>query len=398
MAEKQKTDKQKTDKQKPDKGEDKSGEEPVTEDAEKKEPKVEWSPENEKILVEWCDIAKCYKWLHTRAHQDYSRKHAWFTIPAIIMSTISGTASFAQGSLPVSMQTYAPMVIGSVNIFIGILTTIQQYLKISEYNESHRVSAIAWDKFARNIRIELAKHPDERSSEAGHFLKTNRDEFDRLMETSPSIPIPIVDEFLEIFSGEEVQKWYKCFSKKKKNDHKIKKQEELKARAEMFEKLKKPDVCNIIVTSDDDRHPWYKDPNALRKKDDVIYSVVSQKITKMQEEMLKKQDEIREEYEEQIRTEKEERERDEQEKIRKQNIQQKFMNGTVAIATKIREQNRQIDDYVRLFSTNHGRKPLKDEINTSLNAKLDNDILNKYLDRYDTDYVDVEIQEDDSMV
>ena len=73
MAEKQKTDKQKTENQKTEKqktGEDKSGEEPVTEDAEKKEPKVEWSPENEKILVDWCDIAKCYKWLHTRAHQD----------------------------------------------------------------------------------------------------------------------------------------------------------------------------------------------------------------------------------------------------------------------------------------------------------------------------------------
>ena len=377
-----------------------TGEEP-SQDAEKKEPKVEWSPENEKILVEWCDIAKCYKWLHTRAHQDYSKKHAWFTIPAIIMSTISGTASFAQGSLPVSMQTYAPMVIGSVNIFIGILTTIQQYLKISEYNESHRVSAIAWDKFARNIRIELAKHPDERSSEAGHFLKTNRDEFDRLMETSPSIPLPIVDEFLEIFSGEEVQKWYKCCQdKKKKNSHKIKKQEELKARAEMFEKLKKPDVCNIIVTSDGDRHPWYKEPNAMRKKDDVIYSVVSQKITKMQEDMMKKQDEIKEEYEEKIRLEKEARETEEREKKRKDEIKQKFMNGTVAIATKIKDQNRQIDEYVRLFSTNHGRKPMKDEINESLNAKLDNEILNKYLDRYNTDFVDFEIDEDeeDSMV
>ena len=366
---------------------------------EKKEPKVEWSPDNEKILVEWCDIAKCYKWLHTRAHQDYSKKHAWFTIPAIIMSTISGTASFAQGSLPVSMQTYAPMVIGSVNIFIGILTTIQQYLKISEYNESHRVSAIAWDKFARNIRIELAKHPDERSLDAGHFLKTNRDEFDRLMETSPSIPIPIVDEFLVIFSGEDVQKWYKCCGKKeKKQQHKIKKQEDLKARAEMFEKLKKPDVCNIIVTSDGDRHPWYKDPNALRKKDDVIYTVVSQKITKMQEEMVRKQDEIREEYEEKIRLEKETREREEEEKIRKQNIHQKFINGTVAVATKIKEQNRQIDEYVRLFSTNHGRKPLKDEINESLNVKMDNDILNKYLDRYNSDFVDFEIDENDEKV
>jgi hypothetical protein len=384
MGDKQKTENQKT-------LEKEKTVEDDNEKKEKKEPKVEWSPDNEKILVEWCDIAKCYKWLHTRAHQDYSKKHAWFTIPAIIMSTISGTASFAQGSLPVSMQTYAPMVIGSVNIFIGILTTIQQYLKISEYNESHRVSAIAWDKFARNIRIELAKHPDERSLDAGHFLKTNRDEFDRLMETSPSIPIPIVDEFLVIFSGEDVQKWYKCCVKKeKKQQHKIKKQEELKARAEMFEKLKKPDVCNIIVTSDGDRHPWYKDPDALRKKDDVIYSVVSQKITKMQEEMVKKQDEIREEYEEKIRIEKETREKEEQEKIRKQNIQQKFINGTVAV----KEQNREIDEYVRLFSTNHGRKPLKDEINESLHVKMDNDILNKYLDRYNSDFVDFEIDDE----
>jgi hypothetical protein len=59
---------------------------------------VDWSPENEKIVVEWCDIAKCYKWLHTRAHQKYSYLHAWFTIPAIIFSTISGTASFAHGN------------------------------------------------------------------------------------------------------------------------------------------------------------------------------------------------------------------------------------------------------------------------------------------------------------
>jgi hypothetical protein len=49
-------------------------EDPVQEEIQKKETeiKVEWSPENEKILVEWCDIAKCYKWLHTRAHQNYS--------------------------------------------------------------------------------------------------------------------------------------------------------------------------------------------------------------------------------------------------------------------------------------------------------------------------------------
>lgn len=339
---------------------------------------VEWSPENEKIIVEWCDVAQCYKWLHTRAHQKFSYMHAWFTIPAIILSTISGTASFAQGSLPVSMQAMAPMVIGSVNIFIGILTTIQQYLKISEYNESHRVSALAWDKFARNIRIELAKHPDERSMDAGHFLKTNRDEFDRLMETSPSIPQTVTDEFLETFSGQPKKSCLDCCSKKKKADNKAKKEEELKKKAQIFEKLKKPDVCNIIVSADDTRHPWYKDPAppvpVKTNNEEVLYSVVSQKISKIQQD-----------YEKRIALEKLTREREELEKKRSQELQLKFLSESMSAANKIREQNQMIEDFVKLFKDNHGRPPLKDEIRSGLRDQVPEDVLNNFQGQADDD-------------
>lgn len=96
--------------------------------------KVKWSVENEQILVEWCDIAQCYKWLNTRAHNSYSYVNMWFTIPAIILSTFSGTASFAQESIPENYKSMSTMIIGSVNIAVGIITTIQQYLKISELN------------------------------------------------------------------------------------------------------------------------------------------------------------------------------------------------------------------------------------------------------------------------
>jgi hypothetical protein len=295
---------------------------------------IRWSPENEKILVEWCDIAQCYKWLNYRAHCIYSRMHAWYTIPAIILSTISGTASFAQTSIPPEYQTFAPMVIGSINIFIGILTTIQQYLKISELNEAHRVAAIAWDKYARNIRIELAKDPKERA-DAGLFIKYNRDEFDRLMETSPSIPQRVVDDFKRTFSG--MTYTYKtlefckmclrglascmcckfdCLNEtddseeekladgekdgmnledlsmnKKKKKRSINHADIL--RREMFDKLNKPDICDIIISAEENRHKWYKNPELGDKNNHSdIENQIEMQVSQHYEELIQKEQEF----------------------------------------------------------------------------------------------------------
>ena len=55
------------------------------------------------------------------------------------------------------------MIIGAINLIAGILTTIQQFLKITELNESHRVSSIAWGKFYRNTKVEISKSPNERT-------------------------------------------------------------------------------------------------------------------------------------------------------------------------------------------------------------------------------------------
>jgi hypothetical protein len=208
---------------------------------------IKWTPDNELIMVEWCDIAQCYKWLHSKCHRKLSIRQAWFTIPSIALSTISGTASFAQASLPDDIQVYAPMAIGTINILIGISTTIQQYLKIAELSESHRISAISWDKFARNIRIELAKDPDERM-DAGQFLKICRSEFDRLMETSPSIDERTVEQFNEAFQGAETET--------QKKEQEIKQQQR-------FYALRKPDICNIIISADESRHKWYKDQSRV---------------------------------------------------------------------------------------------------------------------------------------
>lgn len=196
---------------------------------------MDWKDEHEKILVDWADKAMCYRWLHSKSNQKYSSQNAWYTIPVIVMSTLTGTANFAQERFPDNIKVYAPMMIGAVNIFAGILTTIQQFLKISELNEAHRVAGIAWDKFYRNIKVELAKCPDERIH-VGQMLKICKEEFDRLMETSPAISDPIIKLFEETFAGngdgseEAVQK------------HKN------------FMEVSKPEICDELISTEHYRY------------------------------------------------------------------------------------------------------------------------------------------------
>ena len=340
----------------------------------KKRIKMEWSPENEKILVEWCDIAQCYKWLNTKAHNRYSILHARFTIPAITLSTISGTASFAQASLPLEYQVYAPMVIGTINIAIGILTTIQQYLKISELNESHRVAAIAWDKYARNIRIELAKAPKERL-DADIFIKHNRDEFDRLMETSPTIPTQIIELFMRTFQGDD-----KDYAKKSR-----------------FEALKKPDICDIIVSAEENRHHWYKEIGRHLDVDETSIPVsdlehrVENDILKRAEELRKKEQEMHDKELELAAREKraqEEKLINEMEEHRRlEEIAREKVRQAQLAEARLKQQIKKIEDYVALFTNTHGRRPLGDEIADHFKTSMDITIVDQYLQTYVNDLV-----------
>ena len=155
---------------------------------------VPWESHHETIFVDWADKAACYKWMHNKSYIKYSSKRNLYTIPVIIMSTLTGTANFALERIPSEYQDTASVVIGSINILAGIITTVAQFLKLNELTESHRTSSIAWDKFHRSIRIELIKSPDERP-DINYFIKTSRDEYDRLMETCPQIDKDIVELF-----------------------------------------------------------------------------------------------------------------------------------------------------------------------------------------------------------
>ncbi len=260
---------------------------------------LEWTPEHESILIEWADKAMCYRWLHSKANAMYSTLNAWYTIPVIVISTITGTANFAQERVPVNYQNYFVMLVGGFNILAGIITTIQQFLKITQLNEAHRVTSIAWDKFYRNIKIEIAKHPSERI-DPKHFLKMCKEKFDRLIETSPNIPENIVKDFKNNFLTQE-----------------------------SFQKIIKPEICDILVPTAEHRNPWYTDENRAKDLNENLKHQLSKA-----------------------------------NKIRKQNeLNKKIVN-----------------DFIILFNNLNNREPMETEIIDNLKEKMSIEIIKKIIE------------------
>lgn len=157
-----------------------------------------WKEEEENLLKDWADKAQCYELLHSKSHAVYKKRHAYFVIPVIIISTLTGTANFAQDKVAESKRNIFVMITGGFNIAAAIISTVGQFLKISEMNEGHRVASYSWGKFYRNIRTELAKHPLDRINPTD-MLSMAKEEYDRLLELSPMIPKKIIKEFNTMF-------------------------------------------------------------------------------------------------------------------------------------------------------------------------------------------------------
>ena len=168
-----------------------------------KENKKIWHPQQQIILKKWGEIGSSYRYLHDKAFMYYSKTNFRFALPVIILSTITGTANFAQKSFPESTQDYVPLFIGFLNLTAGLITTIAQFLRVSELLEGHRSASLAYSKFSRNIAIELSLPVKQRTADGTVFIKNCRMEMDRLIEQSPNIPQNILEQFGEKFKDKD---------------------------------------------------------------------------------------------------------------------------------------------------------------------------------------------------
>jgi hypothetical protein len=159
-----------------------------------------WTSEQERLLGDWAEKAAGYRWLHEKATKRFKKFNMMFSLPCIIIGTVTGTANFGvSGITPEEVSVdRVTQVIGTINLIGAMIATIQNFLKLAESSESHRVVTLGWSKFYRNISCELALSPSDRSSSID-YIKQCRQDYDRLVEMSPPVPDELIKSFQKAF-------------------------------------------------------------------------------------------------------------------------------------------------------------------------------------------------------
>lgn len=237
-------------------------------DDEEEKSLISWKTHHEEILIEWADKANCFKWLHNKSYLKYNKKRNRFTIPVIILSTLTGTANYALERVPQQYRGTSSIVIGSVNIVAGIITTVAQFLKLNELSEGHKIATLSWDKFYRNIKIELLKSSEERI-DVSYFIRSCKDEYDRLMETSPDIDADILVLFKTLLTSASNNK-------------------EKSVRLALFKELNKPEIFDEIISIKDKVNRVNENLDEIEKE-----KVKLDEIIKKQEEIKKKRESVK---------------------------------------------------------------------------------------------------------
>ena len=158
---------------------------------------VSWNQELEKLLAEEGEKALGSSWIHNECESYYSKCNQYVTIPSIVLSTIAGSASVGSQTL-FQNSIMAPIGIGVLSIFVGVLQTLGSFWGFAKLQESHRNADIQWSKLHRFIAVEMALPRRERM-QARDMLKVCRDSIERLSENCPLVPDSIIAAFIKKF-------------------------------------------------------------------------------------------------------------------------------------------------------------------------------------------------------
>jgi len=168
------------------------------------EKKLHWSDQLEVLLGQEGEKCLSYNWLHREAQKKYDFHNQILTIPSIILGTVNGSISVGSNAV-FGTWSGASVVIGFIGILTAILNTLNSFFNNAKRAESHRISALSYEKINRLIMIELALCRSERLS-PDQLINAIKSDFDKLNDIAPIIPDDLIFKYKSLYKDIDISK------------------------------------------------------------------------------------------------------------------------------------------------------------------------------------------------
>jgi hypothetical protein len=142
-----------------------------------------WTTEKEDVLKTYAEESECMYIAYTKEYIKYRFYGYCFTIPNIIISTVSGLLAF---NADFSGSSNGPTIIGSLNILVAIVATVYKTLKYGDLEARFNFLAGEYLKLHSEIQSTLDKDPLERDN-ALEFIRKIESKKIQLIDDAPVI-------------------------------------------------------------------------------------------------------------------------------------------------------------------------------------------------------------------
>ncbi|MYM63331.1 SLATT domain-containing protein [Pseudomaricurvus sp. HS19] len=129
---------------------------------------------------------------HYEAGRACERRHLWLGIPAVVLTTLVGTAVFSSLQEFSDQQAliYPKIIVGFFSVTAAVLVGLQTFLRYSEQASSHKNAGAKYSHLKHRIEL-LAVLPPATDEALKRELADIELEWDRVREESPNLPTSI---------------------------------------------------------------------------------------------------------------------------------------------------------------------------------------------------------------
>lgn len=135
-------------------------------------------------LQEMCTLlSKHYMNLYIKTHRVQTK----LRLPAIILSSCSGVASFGSSGFSANTMRYITITVGVINVMIAILQTYESYLKIGDIVSKSLSASQSLKKLADDIQCEIFIPIEDRNANGVTFLRDCFSRYQAILDQAPPI-------------------------------------------------------------------------------------------------------------------------------------------------------------------------------------------------------------------